>query len=65
MEIAIHVGVEREIEHADSIIVNIKGKESFKFNSTNTKNHRSISNKRAVVDETFSLCRFAPSCLGV
>ena len=63
MEVAINLGVEKEIEHAESILVNIKGKESFKFNSTNSKNHRSIANKRVIVNETFSLCRFAPSFL--
>ena len=62
IECSIQLHLREELEHADRITVNIRGKEKFKFNSK-SKNHRTLANKRTIVDQTFVLCRFAPSYL--
>eukprot|EP00347_Sterkiella_histriomuscorum_P014117 403362106 len=62
MKISVHLQLKEEIDHADRLVLNIKGKERFRFMSTN-KNWKSTANKRQIVDENITICRFMPSFL--
>ena len=63
MECTVNLRLQYPITRAESIVFQIKSQESFKFVSK-VKNQRSLSNKRTIVDQTYTVCRFMPSELG-
>ncbi|TNV80667.1 hypothetical protein FGO68_gene12481 [Halteria grandinella] len=60
IEVAVFLRLPAPLYSVESLVINLKGKEYFKFTSK-VKNHRSLSNKRLIVDHSVSLCRFSPS----
>lgn len=62
LDCSIQLFLKKTLDHVDRLVVNILGKEYFKFNSK-SKNHRSLRNKRTFYDHSFVICRFVPSQL--
>lgn len=60
IECAVSLRLLEAIYSAESLVVKVKGKESFKFISR-VKNQRSLQSKRTIVDQSFVICRFMPS----
>lgn len=58
--VSVHLRAEEEIKRVESLVLHVKGVESFKFVSR-LKNQRSLKSKRSIVDQTYQVCRFVPS----
>ena len=60
IEVYVHLRTYKTLPKIDTLTLQVKGIESFRFNSK-VKSMRSLQNKRTIVDQTFSVCRFVPS----
>jgi hypothetical protein len=60
IEISVLLRLKHPLTRAESLVLHIKGVESFKFNSK-VKNQRSLKHRRVIVDQAYTVCRFMPS----